>query len=106
MVAWVRKKLETSKPKAPWEETEEDYGERLKNIFRDINANCDIPGLCAEFPGRVQRVVDGEGKPPSIFDAKGKTNHALSSSIAAKVSTAHDGARSLLSFRRHCASIA
>ena len=61
LVAWVRKKLQTSKPKSPWEETEEDYGERLKNIFRDINANCDIPGLCAEFPGRVQRVVDEKG---------------------------------------------
>ena len=56
-VAWVRDRLALSMPKKPWVESREAYGARLRSIARDINANCDVDGLCSAFPSRVAELV-------------------------------------------------
>ena len=55
LVAWVRKRLERTMPKKPWEESEEKYGQRLRQVIQEINAECDVASVCAEFCARSHR---------------------------------------------------
>ena len=47
-------------PQKPWEESREQFGERMRTIARHINAEREVEGLCREFPDRIQRLVDAE----------------------------------------------
>ena len=60
-VSWIRARETRSRPHEPWKETPPEFGARLRAIARDINANCDVDGLCRKLADRVQRVVDAEG---------------------------------------------
>ena len=60
-VAWVRQRLAASVPARCWEETRAAYRARLKKCCDDINASCDVEGLCRALPKRVQAVIDNEG---------------------------------------------
>ena len=60
-VAWVRQRLAASVPARCWEETRAAYRARLKKCCDDINASCDVEGLCREFPKRLQLLHDANG---------------------------------------------
>ena len=61
VVAWVRYREKAHRSAAPWAETVEEFGRRLKTIFQDINDTLDVEGLCRALPHRLQGVVDAEG---------------------------------------------
>ena len=54
LVAWIRRRLAQTVPKKPWEETEEQYGQRLRGVVAYINENYNVAGLCDEFLDRVE----------------------------------------------------
>lgn len=60
-VAWIRVRETRTRPSEPWRETPAEFAARLRTIHQDINANCDVEGLCRGLPERVQAVVDAEG---------------------------------------------
>jgi hypothetical protein len=45
----------------PWQETPEQWTARARKVVRGINAECDLAGLCREFPARLQSCVDAQG---------------------------------------------
>ena len=60
-VAWIRHRETRSRPATPWTETPVEFGARLRRICQDINANCDVEGLCRKLPEHAQEVADNEG---------------------------------------------
>ena len=60
-VAWVRRLLATSAPPAPWRETREAFGERLREVARRVNEQHNVAGLCRELPASLSEVVLKEG---------------------------------------------
>jgi hypothetical protein len=60
-VSWVRRRLAKTTPRAPWEETCEEYGSRLKEIAVYINKKYDVDGVCRELPTRVGMLMDRKG---------------------------------------------
>ena len=54
-VAWIRKRLQVSLPKKPWEETEEHFAERLRDAASYINKNFDVEGPSKEFLVRIKK---------------------------------------------------
>ena len=61
-VSWYRAKMRAAAPDVlPWEETQELWEVRARKVVRDINASCDVRGLCLEFPSHLQDLVDREG---------------------------------------------
>ena len=60
-VAWLRTRLATSTPTKCWEETREQYGLRLKRCCEEVNKDCDVEGLCKQFPKRVKLLKEKEG---------------------------------------------
>ena len=62
VVSWIRKRERRTLPRKPWEETEEQFGARLREIARNINNSCNVEGLCWEFPERINKLVEMEGE--------------------------------------------
>ena len=60
-VSWTRALLTTTMPSAPWDETREEYGARLRTISAKINETHDVEGLCRQFPQRVFDIIAREG---------------------------------------------
>jgi len=60
-VAWIRRREGVTKGLAPWKETPEQFGERMRNICSYVNSNFDVDGLCRALPKRVQAVIDAKG---------------------------------------------
>ena len=62
-MAWVRAKLAKTgqELKQPWKETPRELGKRLAGIMTDINQNCDVDGLCREFPERLETLTKRKG---------------------------------------------
>jgi len=62
-MAWVRAKLAKTgqELKQPWKETPRELGKRLAGIMTDINQNCDVDGLCREFPERLETLKKRKG---------------------------------------------
>ena len=60
-VAWIRLRQKVTVPAKPWEETVEDFTERMKGIAAYINENYDVEGLCRELPDRLEELVEREG---------------------------------------------
>ena len=56
-IAWLRDRLHRSAVavQKPWEETPKEFGTRLQAVVNGINRDCDVAGLCREFP---QRLID------------------------------------------------
>ena len=44
-------------PPQPWDETEEQFGKRLKAAGDYVNANYDVDGLCQAMPKRMHELV-------------------------------------------------
>ena len=61
LVAWIRRRLAQTVPKKPWEETEEQYGQRLRGVVAYINENYNVAGLCDEVLDRVETLITEEG---------------------------------------------
>ena len=55
-VSWLRARLAKTLPRASWDETVEQYHQRLKSCAAYINSNYDVPSLCLGFPGRLQEL--------------------------------------------------
>ena len=62
-MAWVRAKLAKTgqELKQPWKEMPRGLGKRLAGIMTDINQNCDVDGLCREFPERLETLKKRKG---------------------------------------------
>ena len=60
-VSWLRTRLATSTPTKCWEETREQYGNRLKRCCEEVNKDCDVEGLCKQFPKRIRLLKQKEG---------------------------------------------
>ena len=60
-VSWVRKRLAVTTPKENWLETREEYSTRLKRCCEKVNAECDVEGLCRQYPKRLKLLKDKEG---------------------------------------------
>ena len=51
-------------PPKPWEETEKEFGARLKAVASWANHHHDVEGLCKEMPQRMHDFVDHPSKNP------------------------------------------
>ena len=51
-------------PPEPWEETEKEFGARLKAVASWANHHHDVEGLCKEMPQRMHDFVDHPSKNP------------------------------------------
>ena len=62
-VAWIRARLRKEKPVGvPWEESQQQWSQRVRRVVKRINETYDVNGLCSEFPERLEKVVAGEGE--------------------------------------------
>ena len=62
-VAWIRAQLRKEKPVVvPWEESQQQWSQRVRRVIQRINENYNVHGLCSEFPQRLEKVVAGEGE--------------------------------------------
>ena len=50
-----------TKPARPWEESREAFTVRIRGIAQEVNAQCDVEGLCRGFVKRLEQVVDMKG---------------------------------------------
>ena len=44
-----------------WEETRDQYATRLKTACEDVNATCNVEGLCRGFMNRINQLVECQG---------------------------------------------
>ena len=56
-VSWVRQRLKRTLPPRPWDETEEQFGKRLKAAGDYVMSNHDVGWLCEAMPKRMQDLV-------------------------------------------------
>ena len=57
-ISWLKDRLHrsTRTVQIPWEETPTDFAARLHVVVAGINDDCNIAGLCREFPERLRRL--------------------------------------------------
>ena len=62
-ISWFRARIEKSAAmlKTPWEETPKQLAKRFRAAVRDVNATCDVEGLCSSFPKRLAALVNAKG---------------------------------------------
>ena len=60
-VSWVRKRLAVTMPKENWLETREAYSSRLKRCCEQVNEECDVEGLCRQYPKRLKLLNEKDG---------------------------------------------
>ena len=60
-VSWIRYREARNRMAKPWEETEEQFGRRLRGIVQEINDKLDVDGLCRALPARVTKLVARDG---------------------------------------------
>ena len=60
-VSWMRRRLASTLPAKPWEETRQEYASRLKACCDEINCNLDVEVLCRALPRRIQNLVKKQG---------------------------------------------
>ena len=57
-VAWFRARMKKARPAAlPWEETRAQWKARADRCVQSISVECDVLGLCNEFPGRLRACI-------------------------------------------------
>ena len=56
-VSWLRRREERSRPKVPWQETPQQFADRLQRAVTHINDNFDVRGLCMEMPDRLNTLA-------------------------------------------------
>ena len=62
-MAWLRDRLHksTASVRKPWEETPTEVAARLQTVVAGINRDCDVSGLCMEFPDRLLKLRQSKG---------------------------------------------
>ena len=60
-VSWIRYREARNRMAKPWEETEEQFGRRLRGIVQEINDKLDVDGLCRALPARVAKLIARDG---------------------------------------------
>ena len=60
-VSWIRYREARSKMAKAWEETEEQFGHRLRGIVQEINDKLNVDGLCRSLPARVAKLIARDG---------------------------------------------
>ena len=62
-ISWFRARIDKSAAmlKTPWEETPKQLAKRFRAAVRDVNATCDVEGLCSSFPKRLAALVKAKG---------------------------------------------
>ena len=60
-ISWVKLREGRTKPARPWEETREAFKVRMRGIAQEVNAHCDVEGLCQGFVKRLEEVVELKG---------------------------------------------
>ena len=60
-MAWVANRLKVTRPAKAWEETEAEFGERLRGVAEYINTHYDVESLRKDFPHRVAALQHAEG---------------------------------------------
>eukprot|EP00974_Lingulodinium_polyedra_P091907 8908241-Lingulodinium_polyedra.AAC.1 len=54
-VSWFRARMQKAAPMVlPWAETREQWEARAQRCVQALNAECDVRGLCREFPHRFR----------------------------------------------------
>ena len=56
-VSWVRHRLRLTLPREPWNESEQEFGARLRAAAAWINDNHKVEELCKEMPQRKHDLV-------------------------------------------------
>ena len=60
-MAWTRYQLQITTPSKPWEETYAQFGTRLKNVCRTMNAEYKVDELCRDFLPRIKLLIECGG---------------------------------------------
>ncbi len=60
-ISWVKLRESKTKPQRPWEESCEALTVRMRGIAQEVNAHCDVEGLCKGFVKRLKQVVELKG---------------------------------------------
>ena len=60
-MAWVSNRLKVTRPAKAWEETEAEFGERLRSVAEYGNATYDVESLCKGLPHRIAKLRDTQG---------------------------------------------
>ena len=55
---WLKSLEAKCRPAIPWQEPPEELARRLQGCVDHINATYDVRGLCMEFPGRLEALVN------------------------------------------------
>ena len=60
---WLRGRLDRSAALVPelWAETPAEFARRLADCAKDLNATCDVDGLCRGFPKRLCELKKAKG---------------------------------------------
>ena len=60
-VSWIRHRENNTRPPSAWLETPAQLGTRLREIYKDINDNLDVEGLCRALPRRLEKLDQAKG---------------------------------------------
>ena len=60
-MAWVIHRLKATRSARAWEETEAEFGERLRSVAEYINTTFDVESLCKGLPQRIAKLRDAKG---------------------------------------------
>ncbi len=57
-ISWVKSREGKTRPPKAWEETREAFTARMRGIVQEVNASCDVEGLCYGFLKRLGELVE------------------------------------------------
>ena len=60
-VSWIRRREAQNRMTKPWEETPQQFAQRLKGIVQDINDTLNVEGLSRSFKARLEKLIESDG---------------------------------------------
>ena len=60
-VSWIRRREAQNRMTKPWEETPQQFAQRLKGIVQDINDTLNVEGLSRSFKARLGKLIESDG---------------------------------------------
>ena len=79
-VSWLTARLQLTKPREEWKETEANFEVWLRAACQHVNDQYDVAGLRRELPARVQELLDLDGDRLSKCKRQQAQRQALSAS--------------------------